>query len=93
MVYYQKHPSKKQLQNRKRYQLQGDAAAKAVPPIQAEKATSLLSYVCLLVSLVELRVVGLDEIRQMLEKKERQHRMEKCERRSYGGPRATRRGS
>jgi len=92
-AFYQEHPEKKRHQNRKRYmrtaqrRLDGGAQPEGASP------APIMRHVCVIVSLIEGRRVGFEEIEQMLAKKGRQHRMARPRRRAYGGPRMRDRGS
>jgi hypothetical protein len=92
-AYYREHPEKKRRQNRKRYLLaeRAEPGSGALPP--AEPAAPIVHHVRLIVSLIERRRVGLDEIVRMLAQKERQHRMGRNGKASYGGRRIDGRGS
>lgn len=91
--YYREHPDKKRLQNRNRY-------VRAIPPGLAgeenplsEPLPPILRQVRVMVSLIEGRQVGLEEIVVLLAKKGRQPRMARTRRRAYGGRRIRDRGS
>lgn len=92
-AFYREHPDKKRRQNRKRYlsaartYLEKDAEPKGALP------APIVRHVRVIVSLVERRRVGFDEILEMLAKKGRQHRMARLRRRAYGGRRMRDRGS
>ncbi len=93
VAYYREHPEKKREQNRRRYLLA--ARAKRVGSVQVlgEAATPIVHHVRLIVSLIERRPVGLDEILRLLKQKERQHRMGGERSASYGVRRIDGRGS
>ena len=92
-AYYRAHHEKKRRQNRRRYLL-AERAQSASPPIpQGETATPIVQHVRLIVSLIERRRVGLDEIIRMLAQKQRQHRMGGRRKASYGERRIDGRGS
>lgn len=92
-AFYRQHPEKKRHQNRKRYlytaqrRLDGGAEPKGASP------TPIMRHVCVIVSLIEGRRVGVEEIEQMLAKKGRQHRMVRSRRRGYGARQMRDRGS
>ena len=92
-AFYHEHPDKKRRQNRKRYLsaartcLEKDSEPKGASP------APIVRHVRVIVSLVERRRIGFDEIVEMLAKKGRQHRMVRPRRRAYGGPRMRDRGS
>jgi len=92
-AYYREHPEKKRRQNRKRYLLAARAERKSGPLPPCETAAPIVHHVRLIVSLIERRRVGLDEIMRMLAQKERQHRMGRGPERSYGLRRIGGRGS
>jgi hypothetical protein len=92
-AYYREHPEKKRRQNRKRYLLAQRAEPGSVPLPQDQAATPIVRHVRLIVSLIERRAVGLDEILRMLGQKERQHRMGRERGASYGARRIDARGS
>ena len=93
VVYYREHPEKKRHQNRQRYLLAARAERKSGPQPQGETAAPIVHHVRLIVSLIERRPVGLDEILRMLRQKERQHRMGGGRGPSYGERRIDGRGS
>jgi hypothetical protein len=91
-AFYREYPQKKRHQNRKRYlrsaQTRQDGAAEpqgASPPI--------VRHVRVILSLVERRRVGIEEVIALLTKKGRQHRMVGRRRGPYGGRRIEGRGS
>jgi hypothetical protein len=84
VAYYRAHPEKKRRQNRKRYLLAERAESKSGPLSQAETAAPIVHHVRMIVSLIERRPVGLDEILRLLKHKERQHRMGRRREPSYG---------
>lgn len=92
-AFYREHPEKKRHQNRKRYlhtaQRQVDDGAQP----QGVSPSPIMRHVCVIVSLVERRQVGLDEILELLAKKGRQHRMAWRGRGAYGRGRIKGRGS
>ena len=94
-AFYREHPEKKRHQNRKRYLhtaqrcLDGGADAQS----QCALSTPIVRHVCVIVSLIEGRRVGFEEIEQMLAKKGRQHRMARSRRRGYGARQMRDRGS
>lgn len=92
-AYYRAHPDEKRYQNQKRYRVTARVEHKGDAPHQGEMVTAILHYVRLIVSLIERRSVGLDEILRMLAKKERQHRMGRHRKVSYGRRRIDGRGS
>jgi hypothetical protein len=75
VAYYREHPQKKRHHNRQRYLLAARAERKSGPIPPGETAAPIMHHVRLIVSLIERRSVGLDEILRMLRQKERQHRM------------------
>ncbi len=91
--FYNSHPEKKRHQNRKRYLDSARAHQPAV--MEPERATPppIVRHVRVVVSLVERRAVGLDEILELLAKKGRQHRMVWRRNGPYGGRRIAGRGS
>jgi hypothetical protein len=93
VAYYREHPEKKRRQNRKRYLLVERAEHKRGPLPQGDTASSIVRHVRLIVSLIERRPVGLDEILRMLAQKERQHRMGREREPLYGTRRIDGRGS
>jgi hypothetical protein len=93
VAYYREHPEKKRRQNRKRYLLAERAESQSLAISPDETAAPIVHHVRLIVSLIERRRVSLDEIMQMLAQKERQHRMGRNGKASYGGRRIDGRGS
>ena len=105
--YYRDKPEKKRHQNRKRYAVGSGTPAVAssnAPVTAASDGPVAVSSTCTLplpvvrsfsvmVSLIEGRRVGTDEIVMMLRKKWRQHRMVKSQREPYNGRRIDGRGS
>jgi hypothetical protein len=75
MAFYHEHPEKKRHQNRKRYLRTTVACADGRADPNDEPPAPIVRHVRVLVSLIEGRRVGLDEIVAMLAKKGRQHRM------------------
>jgi len=92
-AYYREHPEKKRCQNRKRYLLAARSQRESGVQPQEGTAAPIVHHVRLIVSLIERRVVGLDEIIRMLGQKERQHRMGRQRGASYGARRIDARGS
>jgi hypothetical protein len=92
-AYYREHPEKKRGQNRRRYLLAARSARESCPIPPCETAAPIVHHVRLIVSLIERRPVGLDEIVRILAQKERQHRMGERRKASYGGQRIDGRGS
>jgi hypothetical protein len=92
-AYYREHPEKKRRQNRRRYLLAERTMSKSVTLPPDETAAPIVHHVRLIVSLIERRPVGLDEIRRLLAQKERQHRMGRRRKASYGVRRIDGRGS
>jgi hypothetical protein len=92
-AYYREHPEKKRRQNRKRYLLAAGLEREVGAPPQGETAAPIVHHVRLIVSLIEQRPVSLDEILRMLKQKERQHRMGRGRKTSYGLRRIDGRGS
>ena len=84
VAYYREHPEKKRGQNRRRYLLAERAEHKSGPRPQGETAAPIVHHVRLIVSLIERRAVGLDEIMRMLAQKERQHRIGRKRGAAYG---------
>lgn len=93
VAYYREHPEKKRRQNRKRYLLAEQAEHQRGPLPQGETAAPIVHHVRLIVSLIERRRVGLDEILRLLAQKGRQHRMGRERKTSYGARRIDGRGS
>lgn len=91
--FYHEHPEKKRHQNRKRYLHSAGSQQPAVMEPERETPTPLVRHVRVLVSLVERRQVGLDELLELLAKKERQHRMARRPRGPYVVGRIEGRGS
>ena len=92
-AYYREHPEKKRRQNRKRYLLAARLEREGGPKPQGKTAVPIMHHVRVIVSLIERRPVGLDEILRMLRQKERQHRMGGRRRPAYGERRMDGRGS
>jgi len=92
-AYYREHPEKKRRQNRRRYLLASRAQRKNGPIPQVGAAAPIVHHVRLIVSLIERRRVGLDEILRMLRQKERQHRIGRGRETVYGWQRVEGRGS
>jgi hypothetical protein len=93
VAYYREHPEKKRGQNRRRYLLAARAEREGGPQPPGETVAPIVHHVRLLVSLIERRPVGLDEILRMLRQKGRQHRMGGRRKASYGVGRIEGRGS
>ena len=93
VAYYREHPEKKRRQNRRRYLLAARPEREGGPQPPGETAVPIVQHVRLIVSLIERRAVGLDEIVRMLAKKGRQHRMGGRREASYGLRRIDGRGS
>jgi hypothetical protein len=91
--YYRDHPDKKQRQNRKRYLHSVRSHRSAVMEPHSETPPPIVRHVRVIVSLVERRSVGIDEVLAMLRKKRRQHSMVKRRRRPYIGRRIDGKGS
>ena len=91
--YYREYPEKKRHQNRKRYLCSARSHRSVVMEPECETLPPIVRHVRVLVSLVERRRVGLDEIIGMLAKKGRQHRMVKRSRMPHTGRRIDGRGS
>lgn len=92
-AYYRENPDEKRRQNRKRYLLAAQAQRKSAPIPRSGTASPIVWHVRLVVSLIERRPVGIDEILRMLRQKERQPRMGRERRVSYGVRRVDGRGS
>ncbi len=92
-AFYTLHPEKKRHQNRKRYLDSARAHQPAVMERGIETPPPIVRHVRVIVSLIESRAVGLDEILELLAKKGRQHRMVRRRRRPYVGRRIEGRGS
>ena len=93
VAYYREHPEKKRGQNRRRYLLAVRAERQGEAQAPHETAAPIVQHVRLIVSLIERRPVGLDEILRLLKQKERQHRMGRARSASYGVRRIDGRGS
>ena len=92
-AYYREHPEKKRRQNRKRHLLAAQLGREGVPQPQGETVAPIVRHVRLIVSLIERRRVGLEEILRLLKQKERQHRMGGGRGAAYGERRIDGRGS
>lgn len=92
-AYYREHPEKKRHQNRKRYLHNAQTPPQSATKPDVDSSGALVRHVRVIVSLIERRQVGLDEILELLAKKGRQHRMVKRRRGAYGGRRIEGRGS
>lgn len=102
--FHRQHKEKKRALNRRRYLLSVKTASPVLdvqPPLRRggagapfdECPTPILRHVRVIVSLIEGRRVGLDEIVRMLAQKGRQHRMARKRRPGYGMRRVRDRGS
>jgi hypothetical protein len=91
--FYNSHPEKKRHQNRRRYLNSAGVHQPAALETERETPPPIVCHVCVIVSLVERRAVGLDEILELLAKKGRQHRMVRRRRGTYGRRRIEGRGS
>jgi hypothetical protein len=91
--YYRENPDKKRRQNRKRYLHTARICRKIDAPPRSEPPVPIIEHVRMVVSLIERRWVGLEEIRELLAKKGRQHRMAWRRRGAYGRGRIEGRGS
>lgn len=91
--FYHEHPEKKRHQNRKRYLHSAGSNQLAVMVPESEPPPPVVRHVRVIVSLIERRQVGLDEILELLAKKGRQHRMVRRWDGAYGGRRIEGRGS
>jgi hypothetical protein len=91
--YYRENPDKKRHQNRKRYLHTARICRAPDGQPKSEPPATILEHVCMVVSLIERRRVGLEEIRELLAKKGRQHRMAWRRRGAYGRGRIEGRGS
>ena len=74
-AFYREHPEKKRHQNRKRYLHSARSHPSLVMDSGSEAPSPIVRHVRVIVSLIERRPVGLDEILDLLAKKGRQHRM------------------
>lgn len=92
-AYYGSHPEKKRLQNRKRYLCSARTGVPALTPLRFDIPSPIIRHVCVIVSLIERRRVGLDEVVTMLAKKARQPRMVKRRGGGYGRRRIDGKGS
>jgi hypothetical protein len=92
-AFYRSHPEKKQHQNRKRYLHSAGSHQPAVMVPEIEPPPPVVHHVRVIVSLIERRQVGLDEILELLAKKGRQHRIAWRRRGPYDGRRIEGRGS
>jgi hypothetical protein len=92
-AYYRENPDKKRYQNRKRYLRTGQMCRQADGQPRGEPPAPIVRHVRVIVSLIERRQVGLEEILEMLAKKGRQHRIAWRRRRRYGRRRIDGRGS
>lgn len=92
-AFYREDPDKKRHQNRKRYLFTAPTSPDRGTEPQDACPTAIVRHVCVIVSLVERREVGLDEILELLAKKERQHRMAWQRNGAYGRGQIEGRGS
>ncbi len=92
-AHYRKHPEKKRSQNRKRYLQLPRPDRPAVMEPACETPPPIVRHVRVIVSLVERRQVGWDEIQEMLATNWRQPPMCRRRREVYGGLRIAGRGS
>ena len=91
--FYREFPEKKRRQNRKRYLRSVPTRQDGAVEPQAASPAPTVRHVRLIVSLVERRRVGIEEIIALLSKKGRQHRMARRRRGAYGRQRIEGRGS
>lgn len=92
-AFYREHPEKKRHQNRKRYLHSAGSHQPALMGSERETPPPIVRHVRVIVSLIERRPVGLDEILELLAKKGRQHRMVRRWGGAYDGRRIEGRGS
>jgi len=92
-AFYRENPDRKRRQNRKRYLHSAQARQGGATEPQVASPAPIVRHVRVIVSLVERRRVGFDEIMALLAKKGRQHRMAWRRRGPYGGRRVEGRGS
>jgi hypothetical protein len=92
-LFYHEHPEKKRHQNRKRHLHSACAHQPAVMEPVRETPPPIVRHARVIVSLVERRQVGLDEVLELLAEKGRQHRMVRRWGGAYGGRRIEGRGS
>lgn len=92
-AFYREHPEKKQRLNRRRYLITASSSPEDGANPKAALPLPIVRHVRVIVSLVERRQVGLDEILELLAKNGRQHRMVGQRRGPYGGRRVEGRGS
>jgi len=93
VAYYREHPEKKRSQNRRRYLLGARPQREGGPQPRSETVPPIVHHVRVIVSLIEQRPVGLDEILRMLAQKGRQHRIGRGRETPYGLRRIGGRGS
>ncbi len=91
--FYRKHPDEKRRQNRNRYLRTAQASQSGAAQPEGASPAPILRHVRVIVSLVERRAVGLDEILELLAKKGRQPRMVRRRHGPYVGRRIEGRGS
>ena len=92
-AFYREHPEKKRAQNSKRYLHRAGADRDEGEEIEQASTAPIVRHVQVLVSLIERRPVGIEEVVAMLAKKGRQHRMARSHRGAYGSRRPRDRGS
>ena len=92
-AFYREHPDKKRHQNRKRYLHFARSHPSLVMGSASEAPSPIVRHVRVIVSLIERRPVGLDEILNLLAKKGRQHRMVWRRHAPYDGRRVEGKGS
>jgi hypothetical protein len=93
-AFYREHPEKKRHQNRKRYlRVASEVHGPDGGDVPERSPSPIVHHVQVLVSLIERRRVGIDEVVALLAKKERQHRMVGARPWRYGGRRIRDRGS
>jgi hypothetical protein len=91
--FYREYPEKKRRQNRNRYLRTAQASQSGAAQPEGALPAPILRHVRVIVSLIEGRRVGLDEILELLAKKGRQHRIGRERRSAYGARRIEGRGS
>jgi len=91
--FYREYPEKKRQQNRKRYLRSAQRRQDGATEPQVASPALIVRHVRVILSLVERRRVGIEEIIALLAKKGRQHRMVRRRGGPYGGRRVEGRGS
>jgi hypothetical protein len=92
-AFYREYPEKKRQQNRKRYLRSAQTRQDGATEAQVAASAPIVRHVGVILSLVERRRVGIEEVIALLAKKGRQHRMVRQRRGPYGGRRVEGRGS